>query len=55
MDVNTFRSVLAVVALLVFLGIVFWAYSGRSKKPFELAALSVLNDEHDDDGKGARL
>jgi cytochrome c oxidase cbb3-type subunit IV len=52
MDVNTFRSVLAVVALLVFLGIVFWAYSGRRTKQFEQAALSVLN-EHDDD-KGAR-
>ena len=53
MDVNTFRSVLTAVALLVFLGIVFWAYSSRSKKPFEHAALSVLND--DDDGKGAQL
>ena len=55
MDVNMFRSILAVVALLVFLGIVLWAYSGKSKKYFEQAALSVLNDEHDHDGKGARL
>ena len=55
MDVNAFRSILTVVALLVFLGIVFWAYSSKSRKHFEQAALSVLNDEHADDGKGARL
>ena len=54
MDVNTFRSILAVVALLVFAGIVFWAYSGRSRKQFEQAALSVLHEEHVDGGEGTK-
>jgi cytochrome c oxidase cbb3-type subunit 4 len=45
MDVNTFHSILTVVAFLVFSGIVFWAYSGRSRQRFEQAALSVLRDE----------
>ncbi len=55
MDVSTFHSILTVVALLVFSGIVFWAYSSKSKQQFERAALSVLNDEHDEGSKGARL
>jgi cytochrome c oxidase cbb3-type subunit IV len=54
MDVNLFHSILTVLATLVFAGIVFWAYSGRSKKHFEQAAWSVLRDEHADDGEGVR-
>jgi len=52
MDINTFHSILTVIALLVFSGIVFWAYSGRSKQPFERAALSVLQDEPAQSGEG---
>jgi cbb3-type cytochrome oxidase subunit 3 len=54
MDVTMFHSILTVLAALVFGGIVFWAYSGRSKKQFEQAAWSVLRDEHADGGEGVQ-
>jgi cytochrome c oxidase cbb3-type subunit 4 len=38
MDVNTLRSITTVLALLVFLGIVFWAWSKRRRADFEQAA-----------------
>lgn len=38
MDINVFRGLLAVVCLLLFLGIVAWAWSRRQKRRFEEAA-----------------
>jgi cytochrome c oxidase cbb3-type subunit 4 len=38
MDVNFLRSALTVVCLVIFLGIVCWAYSRRNKSRFEEAA-----------------
>lgn len=38
MDVNTLRSVVTVVALICFIGIVLWAWSGRNKAEFDHAA-----------------
>ena len=38
MDVNTLRSITTVLALAVFLGIVFWAWSKRRRADFEQAA-----------------
>jgi cytochrome c oxidase cbb3-type subunit 4 len=38
MDVNTLRSITTVLALVVFLGIVFWAWSKRRSADFEQAA-----------------
>ncbi len=35
---NIGRSVTTVLAFVTFLGIVFWAYSGRRKKGYEEAA-----------------
>lgn len=46
-DINDIRSVLTLVSLAAFLGIVVWAYSGRRKPGFEDAARSVL-DENDE-------
>jgi cytochrome c oxidase cbb3-type subunit 4 len=55
MTMATFHSILTILALLVFAGIVFWAYSSRSKQQFERAAMSVLlDDQHDEGGRGAR-
>jgi cytochrome c oxidase cbb3-type subunit IV len=38
MDVNTLRSITTVVSLLVFVGIVLWAWSRRRRGDFEQAA-----------------
>lgn len=38
MDINTLRSITTVAALLVFLGIVWWAWSKRRKSDFDEAA-----------------
>ena len=38
MDVNTLRSVTTVLSLLVFVGIVLWAWSRRRKADFDRAA-----------------
>lgn len=38
MDINTLRSIVTVLALIAFLGIVFWAWSGRNKARFDEAA-----------------
>ena len=38
MDINTLRSIVTVVAFAVFIGIVLWAYSDRSKAAFDQAA-----------------
>lgn len=38
MDVNTLRSITTVVALVAFLGIVWWAWSKNRKADFEQAA-----------------
>jgi cytochrome c oxidase cbb3-type subunit 4 len=46
-DINDVRSVLTLLSLIAFLGIVAWAYNGRRKPGFEDAARSVL-DENDE-------
>jgi len=38
MDINTLRSITTVAALVVFLGIVWWAWSRSRKSDFEQAA-----------------
>ncbi len=38
MDINTLRSISTVSALLVFLGIVWWAWSKNRKDDFDEAA-----------------
>ncbi|MBP6851601.1 MAG: cbb3-type cytochrome c oxidase subunit 3 [Rhodoferax sp.] len=38
MDVNTLRSITTVLAFVVFMGIVFWAWSKRRSADFEQAA-----------------
>ncbi len=47
MDINDLRSIVTVVGLLCFLGIVWWAYSKRSQQGFEEAA-NLPFAEHDD-------
>ena len=38
MDINTLRSIVTVVAFVVFIGIVIWAWSGRNRARFDEAA-----------------
>jgi cytochrome c oxidase cbb3-type subunit 4 len=38
MDVNTLRSLVTVVSLVCFIGIVLWAWSKRNAADFEQAA-----------------
>ncbi|MCK2127448.1 cbb3-type cytochrome c oxidase subunit 3 [Thauera aromatica] len=45
MDINDFRSLLTVVALLCFLGICAWAYSRQAKAGFDEAARLPLSDD----------
>jgi cytochrome c oxidase cbb3-type subunit 4 len=44
-DINDIRSVLTLVSLAAFLGIVVWAYSARRKPGFDVAAQSVLDED----------
>jgi cytochrome c oxidase cbb3-type subunit 4 len=48
MDINDLRTIVTVIAFVTFLGIVFWAYSGRRQAAFDRAARSVL-EENDDE------
>ena len=38
MDINLLRSIVTVVTMVTFVGIVIWAWSGRNKARFEEAA-----------------
>ena len=38
MDINSLRSLVTVIALVLFIGIVVWAWSGKNKARFDEAA-----------------
>ena len=47
MDINDIRSWYTVVLFAVFIGIVWWAYSGKSKRRFNDASQLPFNEvEH---------
>ena len=45
MDLNDLRSIVTVVSMLTFLGIVAWAWSRRNKDRFDEAAQLPFQDE----------
>jgi len=45
MDLNDLRSIVTVVSLLTFLGIVAWAWSRRNQDRFDEAARLPFEDE----------
>ena len=45
MDMGTFRGVLTLVLMLLFIGLVVWAFSRRRRKDFEEAAQLPLEDD----------
>lgn len=46
MDAGTFRGIATLVALLGFLAVAWWAWSGRQKQRFEAAARLPLEEDH---------
>ncbi|MDX9707408.1 MAG: cbb3-type cytochrome c oxidase subunit 3 [Azospira sp.] len=48
MDINDLRSIVTVLSLAAFLGIVWWAYGGKRRARFDEAAnLPFAEDEGD--------
>ncbi len=46
MDINDLRSIVTVVSLLTFLGVVWWAYGIKAnRKRFDEAAMLPFSDE----------
>jgi cytochrome c oxidase cbb3-type subunit IV len=45
MEIGTFRGLLTAVLMLLFIGLVFWAYSRRRNEDFEAAARLPLDDD----------
>ena len=54
MDVSSFHGVWTAALLVIFIGIVVWAWSGKRKRAFDEAARMPLEDDALDSGD-ARL
>jgi cytochrome c oxidase cbb3-type subunit 4 len=52
MDINDLRSLFTVLTFAMFVGIVWWTYSGRRKQAFEEAALLPFSDDEPPEGPG---
>lgn len=44
-DINDLRSLFTVLMFAMFMGIVWWTYSGKRKQAFEEAALLPFSDD----------
>lgn len=51
MDINDLRTLFTVLVMLIFVGIVIWAYSAKRKSSFDEAAQLVLDDDTPRDAK----
>jgi len=45
MDIGTFRGLISAVLMVLFIALVFWAYSRRRHEDFEAAARLPLDDD----------
>ena len=45
MDINDLRGIGTVFAIVAFISICIWAYSGKRRKDFDTAAQMPLNDD----------
>ncbi|AWB67336.1 CcoQ/FixQ family Cbb3-type cytochrome c oxidase assembly chaperone [Saccharobesus litoralis] len=45
MDYGTYRGVYTIIMMLVFAGIIWWAYSKSSKSKFDDAANSIFDED----------
>ena len=51
---NDMRAAMTVIAFLTFLGIIYWAYSGRRKQRFEEAARLPFTEDDDSTAAGGK-
>ena len=49
MDIGTFRGVMTAVLMVLFIALVFWAYSRHRKEDFDAAARLPLDDDEGED------
>jgi len=54
MDINDLRSIMTVISLVTFLGIVWWAYSRKNRGRFDEAANLPFAEDGDRDASGPR-
>lgn len=52
MDMDIFRGVLTAVLMVLFIGLVVWAYSRRRHDEFAAAARMPLEEEPNESGEG---
>ena len=45
MDINDLRSLLTVLSVIAFAGILWWAFSSRRERAYEEAAMLPLEDD----------
>ncbi len=55
MDMVTLRSMMTLIAFVIFLGIIGWAWSSRRKPDFDEAARLPFDEEDDEFSKAGRL
>jgi len=51
MDISMLNSIITVISLVVFLGILYWAYAKQNKEKFEAIGKSLLEIDTDMTGK----
>ena len=51
MDFTLISSVITVISLVIFLGILYWAYAKQNKERFEAIGKSLLEIDTDTTGK----
>ncbi|MCG8433716.1 MAG: cbb3-type cytochrome c oxidase subunit 3 [Gammaproteobacteria bacterium] len=51
MDINTIRGLITLVLMVAFIGICFWAWSGKRKKDFAEAARLPLDNTAEEENK----
>jgi cytochrome c oxidase cbb3-type subunit 4 len=51
MDFSMLNSIITVISLVIFLGILYWAYAKQNKDKFEAIGKSLLEIDTDTTGK----
>lgn len=51
MDFSTLNSIVTVISLVVFIGVMYWAYARQNKERFEAIGRTLLENDTDNTGK----
>lgn len=51
MDISMLNSIITVISLVIFLGILYWAYAKQNKEKFEAIGQSLMEIDTDTTGK----